>query len=141
MFLFFRVFEKLFDNTVMIYNDRNQSNDTIKSQKEKQTRFNAHFQYSQSKITGQIICDQLKGVIIKYVRYKSSKFWHPRLPCTHLYALKCSSPLHTIALSMLQIPRINYTKQKKPWNSKTSWKFLIALESTQYWSFAIGLFY
>ena len=58
----------------MIYNDRNQSNDTIKSQKKKQTRFNAHFQYSQSKITGQIICDQLKGVIIKYVRYKSSKF-------------------------------------------------------------------
>ena len=36
----------------MIYNTRNRSNDAIKSQKEKRTCFNAHFQYSQSKITG-----------------------------------------------------------------------------------------
>ena len=36
----------------MIYNTRNRSNDTTESQKEKKTCFNAHFQYSQSKITG-----------------------------------------------------------------------------------------
>ena len=35
----------------MIYNTRNQSNDTIEIQKEKKTCFNAHFQYSKSKIT------------------------------------------------------------------------------------------
>ena len=35
----------------MIYNTRNRSNDTA-SQKEKKARFHAHFQYSQSKITG-----------------------------------------------------------------------------------------
>ena len=34
----------------MIYNTRNWSNDTTESQKEKKTCFNAHFQYSQSKI-------------------------------------------------------------------------------------------
>ena len=37
----------------MIYNNKKQSNDTIGSQKEKR-RSDAHFQYSQSKITG---CD------------------------------------------------------------------------------------
>ena len=36
----------------MIHNSRNRSNDTTKSQKEKKTYFKAHFQYSQSKITG-----------------------------------------------------------------------------------------
>ena len=36
----------------MIYNTRNWSNDTTESQKEKSDLFNAHFQYSQSKITG-----------------------------------------------------------------------------------------
>ena len=35
----------------MVYNTRNRSNDTTESQKEKNTCFNAHFQYSQSKIT------------------------------------------------------------------------------------------
>ena len=35
----------------MIYNTRNQSNDATESQKEKKTCFNAHFQYSQSKVT------------------------------------------------------------------------------------------
>ena len=35
----------------MIYNTRNQRNDTTESQKEKKTCFNAYFQYSQSKIT------------------------------------------------------------------------------------------
>ena len=35
----------------MIYKTRNRSNDTAESQKEKKARFNAHFQYSQSKIT------------------------------------------------------------------------------------------
>ena len=34
----------------MIYNTRNRSDDTTESQKEKKTCFNAHFQYSQSKI-------------------------------------------------------------------------------------------
>ena len=34
----------------MIYNTRNQSNDTTESQKEKKACFNAHFQYSNSKI-------------------------------------------------------------------------------------------
>ena len=36
----------------MIYNNRNRSNDTTESQKEKKTCFNALFHYSQSKITG-----------------------------------------------------------------------------------------
>ena len=35
----------------MIYNTKNRSNDTTESQKEKKTCFNAHFQYSQSKMT------------------------------------------------------------------------------------------
>ena len=35
----------------MVYNTRNRSNDTTASQK-KTTYFNAHFHYSQSKITG-----------------------------------------------------------------------------------------
>ena len=35
----------------MIYNNRSWSNSTIESQKEK-SRFNVHFQYSQSKIKG-----------------------------------------------------------------------------------------
>ena len=34
----------------MIYNTRNRSKDTTASQKEEKTCFNAHFQYSQSKI-------------------------------------------------------------------------------------------
>ena len=36
----------------MIYNTRNGSNDTLECQKEKKACFNAHFQYSQSKIMG-----------------------------------------------------------------------------------------
>ena len=36
----------------MICDMRNRSNDAAESQTEKNTRFNAHFQYSQSKITG-----------------------------------------------------------------------------------------
>ena len=36
----------------MICSTRNQSNDTIESQKEKKIGSNAHFQYHQSKITG-----------------------------------------------------------------------------------------
>ena len=36
----------------MIYNTRNRSNDATESQEEKNTCFNVHFQYSQSKITG-----------------------------------------------------------------------------------------
>ena len=36
----------------MIYHTRDQSNDTIESQKERKTCFNVHFQYCQSKITG-----------------------------------------------------------------------------------------
>ena len=35
----------------MIYDTTNRSNDTTESQKEKKTCFNAHFPYSQSKIT------------------------------------------------------------------------------------------
>ena len=35
----------------MIYNTRNRSNDATESQKEIKSCFNAHFQYSQSKIT------------------------------------------------------------------------------------------
>ena len=38
----------------MIYNARNWSNDATQSQKEKKTCFNAHFQYSQSKIMGSL---------------------------------------------------------------------------------------
>ena len=36
----------------MIYNIKNRINDTIESQKEKKTCFNAHFQHIQLKITG-----------------------------------------------------------------------------------------
>ena len=36
----------------MIYNTKNQSNDTAESQKEKKVCFNTHFQCSQSKIMG-----------------------------------------------------------------------------------------
>ena len=38
----------------MIYNTRNRSNDKTESKKEKKTCFNAHFQHSQSEITGVI---------------------------------------------------------------------------------------
>ena len=38
----------------MIYDTRNQNNDTTESQKEKKTCFNANFEYSQSKIMGLI---------------------------------------------------------------------------------------
>ena len=44
-------FFSIFHNTLMIYNTRNRSKDTTKSQNEKKTCFNTHFQYSQSKIT------------------------------------------------------------------------------------------
>ena len=37
---------------MIIYNTRNQSNDTTESQKENMTYFNVHFQYSQQKIMG-----------------------------------------------------------------------------------------
>ena len=51
-FLFFLMFFfSIFHNTLMIYNTRNRSKDTTKSQNEKKTCFNTHFQYSQSKIT------------------------------------------------------------------------------------------
>ena len=36
----------------MVYNTRNQSADTTEIRKEKKTCLNAHFQYSQSKVTG-----------------------------------------------------------------------------------------
>ena len=36
----------------MIYNPRNPGNDTTESQKEKNVYCNAHFQYSQCRITG-----------------------------------------------------------------------------------------
>ena len=42
----------IFRNTVLIYNTRNQSNDTREGQRERNTCFNAHFQHSQSEITG-----------------------------------------------------------------------------------------
>ena len=47
----------------MIYNNRNRSNDITESQKEKR-RFDAHFQYSQSKITGLSKMWSLKGLVI-----------------------------------------------------------------------------
>ena len=36
----------------MIYNPKNRGNDTTESQKEKNVYCNAHFQYSQCRITG-----------------------------------------------------------------------------------------
>ena len=42
LFLFSPDFLKIFLNTVMIYDTRNWSNDTVESQKEKKTCFNAH---------------------------------------------------------------------------------------------------
>ena len=48
----------------MIYNNRNLSNDTAESQREKKPCFNAHFQYSQSKITGLSKMWSLKSLVI-----------------------------------------------------------------------------
>ena len=48
----------------MIYNNRNLSNDIAESQREKKTCFNAHFQYSQSKITGLSKMWSLKSLVI-----------------------------------------------------------------------------
>ena len=62
-FYFFPFF-LLLHNTVMIYNTRNWSNDTTESQKEKNTCFNAHFQYNQLKITGLNKMWSLKGLAI-----------------------------------------------------------------------------
>ena len=66
----------------MIYNIRNQSNDITENQKEKKTCFNAHFQYSQSKITDN------KGV------YSWNKIWLLK----SLAKLKCESKtsLHAV---------------------------------------------
>ena len=47
----------------MIYNNRNQSNDTTESQKKK-TCFNAHFHYSQSKMTGLSKMWSLKSLVM-----------------------------------------------------------------------------
>ena len=47
----------------MIYNNRNRSNNTTESQKEKR-RFDAHFQYSQSKITGLSKMWSLKSLVL-----------------------------------------------------------------------------
>ena len=51
-FLFFRDFFLISRKAVMTYNTRNRSNDATESQEEKKICFNAHFQYSQSKIAG-----------------------------------------------------------------------------------------
>ena len=53
----------IFRNTVMIYNSRNWNNDTTESQKENR-RFDAHFQYSQSKITGLSKMWSLKSLVL-----------------------------------------------------------------------------
>ena len=47
----------------MIYNNRNRSNDTTESQKEKR-RFDAHFQSSQSKIMGLRKKWSLKSLVV-----------------------------------------------------------------------------
>ena len=47
----------------MIYNNRNWNNDTTESQKENR-RFDAHFQYSQSKITGLSNMWSLKSLVL-----------------------------------------------------------------------------
>ena len=47
----------------MIYNTRNRNNNTTERQKEKKACFNAHFQYSESKITG------LNKMFIKKLSY------------------------------------------------------------------------
>ena len=56
----------------MIYNIRNRSNDATESQKEKKTCFNAHFQYSQSKITGLNKVWSLKRLAILKFESKTS---------------------------------------------------------------------
>ena len=50
LFLSFAEFFQIFHNAVILYNTKNLINDTTESQKEKKSYFNAHFQYSQSKI-------------------------------------------------------------------------------------------
>ena len=47
----------------MIYNNRNRSNNTTESQKEKR-RFDAHFQYSQSKLRGLSKMWSLKSLVM-----------------------------------------------------------------------------
>ena len=48
----------------MIYNNRNRCNDAAESQREKKTCFDAHFQYSQSKITGLSKMWSLKSLVM-----------------------------------------------------------------------------
>ena len=72
----------------MIYNTRNQSNDTTESQREKKNCFNIRFQYSHLKITGPQDMVIKKGSSIEYVRNKIPKSGHPLPHCTHLYAFK-----------------------------------------------------
>ena len=48
----------------MIYNTKNRINDTIESQKEKKTCFNAHFQHNQLKITGPNKMSPLKSLVL-----------------------------------------------------------------------------
>ena len=52
----------VYHNTIMIYNTRKRSNDTIESQKERKTCFNAHFQYYRLKIAGQNRMRSLKSL-------------------------------------------------------------------------------
>ena len=58
----------------MIYNTRNRSNDTTEGQKEKKTCFNAHFQYSQSKITGLNKMRSLKSLTMLMSEIRTSLY-------------------------------------------------------------------
>ena len=60
----------------MIYNTRNWSNDTTESQKEKNTCFNAHLQYSQLKITGLNKMWSLKGLAILKCESRMNLLFH-----------------------------------------------------------------
>ena len=58
----------------MIYNTKNQSDETAESQEENKTCFNAHVQYSQSKFTGlnnmwllKILCVRVELVHRQYI--------------------------------------------------------------------------
>ena len=56
----------------MFYNTRNRSNHTTEGQKEKKNCFNAHFQYSLSKITGLNKTWSLKNLAVLKCKSRTS---------------------------------------------------------------------
>ena len=81
----------------MIYNTRNWSNDTIKSQKEKKSYFTALFHYGQSKITGLnkmwSLCWSLRVELV-YMQYQYK--WQPGSVLMFCYYCKNGWPRYFV---------------------------------------------